>query len=482
MSTHTRDDVIIIGSGQAGVPLATRLAAAGLRVRIIERGAAGGTCSNTGCTPTKTMIASARAAHVARTAHRLGVSTGEVAVDFGAVVARKNEMVARWRHGVERRLASGGDRLTFTRGHARFVAERTVEVAGERFQADRVVIDVGARASIPPLTGLDAIPYLDSTRLLDLDQLPRHLIVLGGGYIGCELGQLMRRLGAAVTIVNRSDRLLPREDPDVSEALERALRAEGIGLSCGTGAVGVEILPDAERSARREATGGKEAQRSVTPRELALTLTSGEILGGSHLLVATGRRPNTDDLGCEEGGIALDAAGYVRVDEHYQTSVPGVFAAGDCTDGPQFTHTAWDDHRVLFDLLTGRPARARSQRLVPYTVFTDPQVAGVGLSETEAHARGIPADVATLPFGNIARAIETDETAGIVKVLVDPSSERILGARIVGADAGELIHVFLVLMQAGASVRAIVDAEFVHPAFAEGLQTAVMRLPRYALS
>jgi pyruvate/2-oxoglutarate dehydrogenase complex dihydrolipoamide dehydrogenase (E3) component len=294
---------------------------------------------------------------------------------------------------------------------------------------------------------------------------------------------MMRRLGAEVTIVGHGERLLPREDPDVSEALELALRAEGIVLALGSGAVRVELQPEAERTAPpREVAGGAEAPRSAIARELALTLQSGEILRGSHLLVATGRRPNTDDLGCVEGGIALDAGGHVRVDEHYRTSVPGVFAAGDCTDGPQFTHTAWDDHRVLFDLLTGRPARARGQRLVPYTVFTDPQVAGVGLSERQAHALGIHADVATLPFRNIARAIETDETAGIVKVLVDPASERILGARIVGAEAGELIHVFLVLMQAGASVRSIVDAEFVHPAFAEGLQTAVMKLPRYALS
>lgn len=467
MSTHTRDDVIIIGTGQAGVPLATRLAAAGQRVRIIERGAAGGTCSNTGCTPTKTMIASARAAHVARTAARLGVSTGAVTVDFPAVVARKNAMVARWRAGVERRLAGGGDRLTFMRGHARFVAERTIEVAGERFAADHVVINVGARAVAPALAGLDAVPYLDSTRLLGLEALPRHLVVLGGGYIGCELGQMMRRLGSEVTIVGSSEHLLPREDPEVSKALEAAFRAEGIALELGFGAV----------HARVEA-----ARDAETPLALALTLTGGAIVRGSHLLVATGRRPNTDDLGCVEGGVALDAGGHVRVDERYQTSVPGVFAAGDCTDGPQFTHTAWDDHRVLFDLLTGRPARARSQRLVPYTVFTDPQVAGVGLSEHQAHAAGLHPDVATMPFGNIARAIETDETAGIVKVLVDPSTERVLGARIVGAEAGELIHVFVVLMQAGASVRSIVDAEFVHPAFAEGLQTAVMKLPRYALT
>ena len=462
MSTQTRDDVIIIGSGQAGVPLATRLAAAGQRVRIVERGAAGGTCSNTGCTPTKTMIASARAAHVARTGQRLGVHAGEVTVDYAAGVARKDAMVARWRGGVEDRLGSGGDRLIFTRGHARFVGTRAIEVAGTRFEADRFVIDVGARAATPALEGLAEVPHLDSSGLLALRILPPHLLVLGGGYIGCELGQMLRRLGAEVTIVSASGHVLPREDQDVSESLEAALRDEGVRLVLGK---------PVERVARDQAAGG-----------VALTVAGGEAVRGTHLLVATGRRPNTDDLGCAAGGIALDEAGYVRVDERYQTSVSGVFAAGDCTPGPQFTHTAWDDHRVLFDLLTGRPARVRSARLVPFTIFTDPQVAGVGLSEREAKQRNIPVEVATLPFGKIARAIETDETAGLVKVLVDPATEQVLGARIVGADAGELIHVFSILMQAGASVRAIVDAELVHPTFAEGLQTAVMKFPRYALS
>jgi pyruvate/2-oxoglutarate dehydrogenase complex dihydrolipoamide dehydrogenase (E3) component len=296
--------------------------------------------------------------------------------------------------------------------------------------------------------------------VLALRTLPRHLLVLGSGYIGCELGQMMRRLGAAVTIVAPSERLLSHEDPDVSDALADAFRAEEITLALGK---------KVERVSRQD-------------DGVVLSLAGGEVLRGSHLLVATGRRPNTDDLGCEQAGIALTSDGHIQVDERYETSARGTFAVGDCTPGPAFTHVSWDDHRVLFEILSGRDARARGDRLVPYTVFTDPQVAGVGLSEGQARAQGIAVEVATMPFGNIARAIETDETAGVVKVLIDPATDRILGARIVGVDAGELIHVFSVLMQAKASARAIVDGEFVHPTFAEGLQTAVMKLPRYALS
>jgi pyruvate/2-oxoglutarate dehydrogenase complex dihydrolipoamide dehydrogenase (E3) component len=455
-----KPDVIIVGTGQAGVPLATRLVAAGQRVLIAERALAGGTCVNVGCTPTKAMIASARAAHVARTAGRLGVHARELEVDFDAVVARKDALVARWRAGVERRLAAAGDNLRFVRGHARFVAPGAIEVAGERHEAERIVINVGARSASPNIPGLQDVPWLDSARLLDARALPKNLLVLGGGYIGCELGQMMRRFGAAVTIVAPSARILALEDPDVSEALEGAFRGEGIALQLGKRVVRIS--------------------RAV--EDIVLGLEGGGEVRGSDLLVATGRRPNTDDLGCDAAGIELSAGGHVVVDERYETTARGTYAVGDCVPGPQFTHVSWDDHRVLFELLAGRAARARSDRLVPYTVFTDPQVAGVGLSETEARARGVAIEVATMAFGAIARAIETDETAGLVKVLIDPATDRILGARIVGADAGELVHVFSVLMQAKASARAIVDGEFVHPTFAEGLQSAVMKLPRYALS
>jgi pyruvate/2-oxoglutarate dehydrogenase complex dihydrolipoamide dehydrogenase (E3) component len=424
---------------------------------LVERAEVGGTCVNVGCTPTKTMIASARAAHVARTAGRLGVRTGPVAVDFPAVIARKEAIVQRWREGVRAGLTGAG--VEVAAGHARFVAERTVEVDGVRESAPLVVINTGARPVVPKLPGLEGVPWLDNRRVMELGALPEHLVVLGGGYIGCEFGQAFRRFGARVTMVDHNPHLLSREDEDVSAALEAAFRAEGMAL---------------ELSARAESAAGG-------PGEVRLRLEGGREIRGSHLLVATGRRANTDELGCEQGGVALDPRGFVVVDDRYRTSAPGVYAVGDVTGGPQFTHTAWDDHRLLHALLEGRSEAGRSSRLVPYAVFTDPQVAGVGLSEKQARARGLAYEVATMPFGHVARAIELDETAGTMKVLVDPKTERILGAFLVGAEAGELIHVFAALMRAGASARAIVDAEFVHPTFSEGLQSLVMRLPRFAL-
>jgi pyruvate/2-oxoglutarate dehydrogenase complex dihydrolipoamide dehydrogenase (E3) component len=462
MSSAQNPDLIIIGTGQAGVPLATRLAAAGKRVLIVERGHAGGTCVNVGCTPTKTLVASARAAHVARTAGRLGVHTGKVEVDFAAVMARKDSVVARWRAGVEHRLSAAGEKLRLIRGHARFVGPRAIAVNGELVEAPQVVLNVGARSAVPDIAGLSDTPYFDSARLLELRQLPARLVILGAGYIACELGQMFRRFGSEVTLCAPSARLLSREDPALSEALTGVFQAEGIRLELG------------KHVARaRQTSGGIE---------LELGSGEGAPLSGTHLLVATGRTPNTNDLGCDAGQVALDAQGRVLVNERYETSHPGVFAVGDCVPGPQFTHVSWDDHRVLFDILLGRPARTRSDRLVPYTVFTDPQLAGVGLSEQAARAQGLAVEVASLPFANIARAVETDETAGVVKVLIDAKTERFVGAFIVGVDAGELIHVFSVLMQAKATARAIVDSELVHPTFAEGLQTAVMSLPRYALS
>jgi pyruvate/2-oxoglutarate dehydrogenase complex dihydrolipoamide dehydrogenase (E3) component len=294
---------------------------------------------------------------------------------------------------------------------------------------------------------------------MQLRELPRRLVILGGGYIGCEFGQMFRRFGADVTIVDRGEHLLAREDEDVSAAIEKVFRGEGIELRLGA---------TVER-----VSGG--------PGDLAVHLAGGERIGGSHLLVAVGRRPNTDDLGCEAAGIALDEHGYVRVDDGYQTTAEGVFAVADATPGPQFTHASWDDHRLLFDILLGRSRRGRSSRTVPYTVFTDPQIAGVGLSEREARARGVEYELATMPFGDIARAIEVDETAGVLKLLLDPGRERILGARIVGVEAGELIHQFVWLLRADASPRAIVDAEAVHPTFSEGVQSLVMKLGRFAL-
>ena len=455
---HT--DVIVIGTGQAGVPLAARLAEAGRTVLVVEASELGGTCVNDGCTPTKTMVASARAAHVARNAARLGIHTGEVKVDLPAIVDRKDAIVRQWRDSVGKRLSRAGDKLTLVRGRGRFVGAREIEVAGERHTAETVILNVGCRPAVPPVPGLDSVPWLDNRTLMELRELPRHLIVLGGGYIGCEFAQMFRRFGADVTVVDVLDRLLGLEDTDVSEAIGEVFRNEGIGLALGHGANAVS------------AAGG----------EVVVHLKDGGEVRGSHLLVSVGRVPNTKDLGCDATGIDLDKRGFVVVDDNYRTSADGVYAVGDVTGGPQFTHTSWDDHRLLFEHLMGRPGRTRSQRLVPITAFTDPQVARVGLTEREAHERGIPCEVATMPFGRVARAIETDEPAGTMKVLLDPVMEKILGAAIVGAEAGELIHVFVVMMMADASARALVDAECVHPTFAEGLQTLVMRLKRYALA
>ncbi|PYQ24461.1 MAG: pyridine nucleotide-disulfide oxidoreductase [Acidobacteria bacterium] len=452
-------DVVIIGSGQAGVPLAARLAGAGRKVVLAERKALGGTCVNYGCTPTKTMVASARAAHVARTAGRLGVRAAGVRVSLAAVVDRKDAIVRRWREGIAKRLQEAGPRLKLVRGQARFRGPRQVEVAGDRYEADTVIVNVGARPAVPPIDGLEKLPWLDNTRVMRLRQVPPHLIVLGGGYIGCEFAQMFRRFGSRVTIVDQAEHLMSMEEPEACTALEKAFRAERIRLVLKTKA-------ESATGRRGAVTLRLDKRRSVT---------------GSHLLVAVGRRPNTDDLGADAAGVRLDKKGYIEVDDRYRTSADGVYAVGDCVPGPQFTHASWDDHRILFDLLQGQGARSRKDRLIPITAFTDPQVARIGLTERDARAQGHEPEVATLAFEEIARAPETDEPAGTMKVLLDPATEKVLGASIVGAEAGELIHVFAPLMMAGAPARAIVDAEFVHPTFAEGVQSLVMKLKRYEI-
>lgn len=456
----TEVDVLIIGSGQAGSPLSWRLAGAGRSVVLVEGSELGGTCVNRGCTPTKTFIASASAAHEARRASTLGVDTGPVTVDLPRVVARKNAAVERWRSGVASNIEEAGDALRLVRAHARFEGPRTVRAGDDTFRAATVILNTGARPRIPDIPGLDSVPFLTNRDALDLEELPAHLLVLGGGFVGCELGQAYRRLGSAVTVVQAGDQLLPREDGDVAGALQEALEDEGMTILLGSPA------------ARVEGRGG----------EIALTTADGRKVTGSHLLVAAGRIPNTDDLGAARGGVVLDEGGYVQVDRLYRTTAEGVYAVGDCTGGPQFTHTSWDDHRILFDHLTGSTSRDREDRWIPSATFTDPQVARVGLSEREARASGAEPDVATLPFAHVARAYETGRTAGLVKVLVDPGTDRLLGAAVVGAEAAELITVYQMLMEVGAPVTALVDAQMIHPAFVEGLQAAVMKLDRFALS
>lgn len=455
----TRTDVLILGSGQAGAPLSWRLARAGRRVTLVERGHVGGTCVNTGCTPTKTFIASAQAAHDARRAGDLGVETGTVRVDLAAVVARKERIVQEWRSGVQKNIDET-EGLELVRGHARFVGPRRIEVGDVRFEADTVIINVGATNVVPPIEGLDETPYLDNASVMELTRLPRRLVVLGGGYVGCEFAQAFRRFGAEVAVVEAAPHLLAREDADVSETLEAVFRDEGIELHLGAPATSVS---------------GREGS-------VAVTLDDGTEVEGSHLLLALGRRPATSELGCDAAGVEVDRSGAVVVDAHYRTSADGVYAVGDCTGGAQFTHTAWDDHRILFDILQGAEGRTRSGRLIPWAAFTDPQVAGVGASEKEAEESGTPVRVATFPFRRIARAYEVDRPQGMIKVLIHPETERVVGARVVGAEAAELVTVFQMLMATDAPVTALVDAQMIHPAYVEGLQSAVMTLDPYALS
>ena len=452
-------DVIVIGSGQGGVPLATLLAGSGRRVLLAERAEPGGTCVNRGCTPSKTLIASAQAAHDARRAGRLGVHA-EVRVDFPAVMERVDAIVRQWREFLDQKLAAAAPDLVLARGHARFAGPRRVEVAGEVHDAAVVVVNVGTRHAVPAIPGLDGVPYLTNGSVFGLRALPPRLVVIGGGYIGCELGQAFARLGSAVTVIEPGPHLLGREDADVSEEIEKAFRAEGIEVRTGSAPARVGAGAD----------GG-----------VAVTLADGSVVEGSHLLVATGRRPNTEDLGCDAAGVRLDARGFVPVDDAFRTSAEGVYAIGDCTGGPQFTHRSWDDGRILHQILTGARTGGNEGRLVPYAMFTDPQVARVGMTQREAREKGIAVEVATLPFGHVARAIEADVRAGTMKVMVDPATERFVGVSLVGAQAGELVHAFSLLMQAGASARTMVDAELIHPTFSEGLQTLVMQLDRYRL-
>lgn len=456
----THVDVLIIGSGQAGAPLSWRLARTGRRVVLAERAELGGTCVNEGCTPTKTFLASAAAAHAARRASVLGVDIGQVDVALRRVVARKEEVVKRWRSGVASNIEEAGENLRLVRGHARFTGPRTVTVRGETIQADTVILNTGARARIPDLPGLDTVPFLDNRTVMELDEVPDHLVVLGGGFVGCELGQAYNRFGAQVTLLQSGDQILAREDEDVARALQDALEREGMDIRLRSRAV--EVGP-----------GGDG---------VVVVTEGGGPVTGTHLMMAVGRVPNTGEMGLEAAGVEVDGDGYVVVDDRYRTSAEGVYAVGDCTGGPQFTHASWDDHRILFDLLTGTTERRRDTRLVPFSTFTDPQVARVGLSEREARERGVEVEVATLPFSEIARAHETGRTAGLIKVLVDPATERVRGAAVVGAEAAELVTVLQMLMQADAPVTALVEAEMIHPAFVEGLQSAVMTLDRYALS
>jgi pyruvate/2-oxoglutarate dehydrogenase complex dihydrolipoamide dehydrogenase (E3) component len=448
-------DAIVIGSGQGGGPLSSALARSGRRTALVEREHVGGTCINEGCTPTKTMVASARVAYLARRGADYGVHTGPITVDLARVRQRKRDIVASFRSGSERRIEQTNG-LDLLRAAARFTGPKTLELrppGGQTRQlsADLIVINTGARPSGARVPGIENVPTLNSTTIMELDALPEHLLILGGGYIGLEFGQMFRRFGSRVTIIHHGAQLLSREDADVAEAVADILRQDG-----------VEVLLRAE-TLRAERTGSNGIRLTVR------TPAGERALDGSHLLVAVGRTPNTDDLGADAAGIQLDKHGYIAVNDRLETSASGVYAIGDVKGGPAFTHISYDDFRILRANLIEGGSASIAGRIVPYTAFIDPQLGRVGLSEQEARERGLDIKVAKLPMTAVARALEVDESRGFMKAVVDARSGQIVGAAVLGIEGGEIMSMLELAMMGHLPYTALRDAVFAHPTLAESL-------------
>jgi pyruvate/2-oxoglutarate dehydrogenase complex dihydrolipoamide dehydrogenase (E3) component len=452
--TGERYDAVIVGAGQSGMPLSRAFAGAGWKTALIEREHVGGTCINEGCTPTKTMIASARVAYVARRASDYGVRVGPVSVDLAAVRDRKRRMVDSFRSSNERRLEKAG--VHRIDGEARFVDDHTLEVDTAEgtltIRGDRIFINTGTRPAMPQIPGLSAVRTLTSTTIMELDELPDHLVVLGGGYVGVEFAQMFRRFGSRVTIVQIGDQLLRQEDPDVAGELAKILEEDGIDIVLNGRTDSVERDDGAIRLSVRTPTG----MRTVR---------------GSHLLVATGRKPNSDSLNLQAAGVRADEEGYIPVNDRLQTNVPHIYALGEANGGPAFTHMSYDDYRVIrANLLNGGDATTAG-RLVPYTVFTDPQLGRVGMTESGARAGGYDIRVARIPMDYVARALETGESRGFMKAVVDARTDRILGAAVLGTEGGEIVAMIEIAMLARMPCTVLRDAIFAHPTLAESLNT-----------
>ena len=454
MSAPAQYQAIVIGSGQGGTPLCLALAGTGLRTALIEREHVGGTCVNEGCTPTKTMVASGRVAYLARRSVDYGVHTGSIRVDMERVRERKRHIVNSFRNGSQGLLEKTAN-LELIFGEARFTGPKSVLVrlndGGQRAcTGEKIFINAGARPSVPALDGLKEAPFLDSTSIMELGAVPEHLLVLGGGYVGMEFGQMFRRFGSRVTIVQSSRQLLNREDPDVAHEVAAIMKQDGI-----------EVLLNAEVT-----------RVAKTGAQIHLTVRIGNeshALDGSHLLVATGRVPNTDSLNVSAAGIATDSRGFIQVNGRLETSVAGIFALGDIKNGPAFTHISYDDFRILRTNLIEKGNASTDGRLVPYTVFIDPQLGRVGLSEAEARAQNRAISVAKMPMNYVARALEVDESRGFMKAIVDATTNQILGAAVLGLEGGEIMAQLQIAMMGHLPYTSLRDAVFAHPTLAESL-------------
>ena len=449
-------DAIVVGAGQAGPAIAERCSREGLRTAVIERADFGGTCVNNGCIPTKTLVGSARAIHLARRGEEFGFATGRLRVDFARVMARKDAVVQQSREGVQK-WVEGLDRAEVIRGEARFVAPGRLRVGNRELSAPRIFLNVGARAARPPLKGIDTVPTLDNDSMMRLDELPRHLVIVGGSYIGLEFAQMMRRFGAKVTVVEKSERLLPREDEDLSQQIQAILEKEGVRFE-----LGAECISLAPR--KNGIAVGASCQRQV-PR-----------IVGSHVLLAVGRQPNTDGLDLKAAGIDTDQRGYIRVDEQCRTSADGVWAVGECNGRGAFTHTAWNDHEVVVANLFDHDPRKLSDRIDAYALYIDPPLGRVGMSEAKARESGRPLLTASLPMARVGRAREAGETQGVMKVVVDAESRRLLGASLLGYRCDEAVHGLLDLMTLKQPVDALIRSMPIHPTVSELLPTLLQKL------
>lgn len=451
-------DAIIVGAGQAGPPLAGRLTSAGQRVAVIERKLVGGTCVNTGCIPTKTLVASAHAAHLARRGAEYGVGTGPIGVDMAKVKARKDDIMLKDREGVESWL-EGMDGCTVFRGHARFEDPHTLGVNGDLLRADRIFLNVGGRAVVPEIPGLSDVDFLTNVSILELDTLPTHLVIIGGSYIALEFAQMYRRFGARVTVVEKGPRLASREDEDVSAAVKEILEAEGI-----------DVIVDADDIRITKRDKGFE----LTPRAGAGPIA------GSHLLVAVGRRPNTDDLGLEAAGVRTDARGYIAVDDQLKTNVDHIWAMGDCNGKGAFTHTSYNDFEIvaanLLDRDSHEPPRLVSDRITTYALYIDPPLGRAGMTVGQVRASGRNALVGKRPMTRVGRAVEKGETQGFMKVVVDADTDEILGAAILGVGGDEAIHAILDVMSAKAPYTTLSRTMHIHPTVSELIPTMLQEM------